>query len=159
MVDFSGIPDPADVIGIQDLASARLFDDGDWIKLDLTDTIPPGETYEIHFRSNDTTPGVTNMTLHASLDNITYYPHSFNPETSRDTFTSYFITAEHPTRYLLIENDNAGGGGFALDGIKYYFRGTRGGTWSGPGVTGSLFDPSGLSGLVPITYSVGGSTT
>jgi len=156
---FSGIPDPGDAIGVPDLASARLFDDGDWIKLDLTDTIPPGETYQIYFRSYNSLPGVTQMTLWESVDDVTYYPHSFKPETEWDNVTSHFITVEHPTRYLLIENDNAGGGGFAVDGIKYYFRGTRGGTWSGPGVTGSLFDPTGLSGPIPITYSVGGSTT
>ena len=159
VVDFSGIPDPADVIGIPEGASAGLFDDGDWIKLDLTDTIPPGETYQIYFHSNNSLPGVTQMTLWESVDNVTYYPHSFKPETEWDIVTSHFIIAEHPTRYLLIENDSAGGGGFALDGIKYYFRGTRGGTWSGPGVTGSLFDASGLSGPIPITYSVGGITT
>lgn len=32
--------------------------------------------------------------------------------------------------------------------------GTAGGTWSGSGVTGNLFDPSGLSGAVTITYTV-----
>ena len=33
--------------------------------------------------------------------------------------------------------------------------GTPGGTWSGPGVSGSVFDPSGLNGSVAITYQVG----
>ena len=33
--------------------------------------------------------------------------------------------------------------------------GTAGGTWSGPGVTGSTFDPSGQSGSINITYDVG----
>lgn len=33
--------------------------------------------------------------------------------------------------------------------------GTAGGTWSGPGVTGSTFDPTGLSGNVNIVYTVG----
>ncbi len=159
VVEFSGIPDPTNVLGAPDLANASLFEDGDWIKLDLTDTIPAGETYQIIFQSNSANSGVTQMTLWESVDNLTYYPLSFKPETEWDIVTSHFIIAEHPTRYLLIENDSAGGGGFALDGIEYHFRGTRGGTWSGPGVTGSLFDPSGLSGLVPITYSVGGSTT
>lgn len=32
--------------------------------------------------------------------------------------------------------------------------GTAGGTWSGQGVTGSQFDPTGLSGIVDINYSV-----
>lgn len=35
--------------------------------------------------------------------------------------------------------------------------GTSGGTWSGTGVTGSMFDPSGLSGPVSVTYTVGSS--
>lgn len=33
--------------------------------------------------------------------------------------------------------------------------GTAGGTWSGSGVTGSAFDPSGLNGSIAITYTVG----
>ena len=33
--------------------------------------------------------------------------------------------------------------------------GTPGGTWSGDGVTGNSFDPSGLSGQIPVLYSVG----
>lgn len=32
--------------------------------------------------------------------------------------------------------------------------GVQGGTWSGNGVTGGNFNPTGLSGIVPITYSV-----
>lgn len=34
--------------------------------------------------------------------------------------------------------------------------GDLGGTWSGTGVTGSQFDPSGLTGLISVTYTVGG---
>lgn len=33
--------------------------------------------------------------------------------------------------------------------------GTPGGTWSGPGVTGNMFDPTGLTGSVTVTYTVG----
>lgn len=36
--------------------------------------------------------------------------------------------------------------------------GSTGGSWSGSGVTGSLFDPAGLSGLIAVTYSVGGGS-
>lgn len=35
--------------------------------------------------------------------------------------------------------------------------GTAGGTWTGTGVTGSSFDPAGLSGNIAVTYSVGTS--
>jgi trimeric autotransporter adhesin len=37
--------------------------------------------------------------------------------------------------------------------------GTAGGTWSGSGVTGNMFNPSGLSGGIPVTYTVGGACT
>jgi len=35
--------------------------------------------------------------------------------------------------------------------------GTAGGTWSGTGVTGNIFNPAGLSGAISITYTVGTS--
>jgi gliding motility-associated-like protein len=37
--------------------------------------------------------------------------------------------------------------------------GTTGGTWSGSGVTGNMFNPAGLSGGIPVTYNVGGACT
>ena len=37
--------------------------------------------------------------------------------------------------------------------------GTTGGTWAGTGVTGNMFDPSGLSGAISITYDLGGGCT
>ncbi|MCR9173486.1 MAG: gliding motility-associated C-terminal domain-containing protein [bacterium] len=36
-----------------------------------------------------------------------------------------------------------------------YITGSTGGSWSGSGISGSNFDPSGLSGPITITYSVG----
>ncbi|MDF2438187.1 MAG: hypothetical protein K0Q95_2563 [Bacteroidota bacterium] len=39
--------------------------------------------------------------------------------------------------------------------LTTYLTGTAGGTWSGTGVTGTMFDPSGLSGNIAITYTVG----
>ena len=38
--------------------------------------------------------------------------------------------------------------------LNTYITGTTGGTWSGQGVSGSIFNPSGLNGLVEITYTV-----
>jgi len=45
-----------------------------------------------------------------------------------------------------------------VDGIidlSALITGTAGGTWSGTGVTGTNFDPAGLSGAIAITYQVG----
>lgn len=43
----------------------------------------------------------------------------------------------------------------ALVDLTTLVTGTAGGTWSGTGVTGTTFDPSGLSGPVSVTYTVG----
>jgi len=158
VVDAIGIPDPGNALGAPDGNGATLDDVGDRIILDLTDTIPAGETYLLNMRSNPLISGENRFIFRTSVDNLSYQDHSFQPETSADVYDSYFITAEHPTRYLWIEN-NGGGGGFHFDGAEYQFRGTRGGTWSGPGVTGSTFDPAGLQGSVSIMYSVGGTST
>ncbi|MCW3072330.1 MAG: hypothetical protein JWO44_2220 [Bacteroidetes bacterium] len=42
----------------------------------------------------------------------------------------------------------------AID-LNTFVTGTAGGTWSGSGVSGSMFDPSGLSGSIAVTYTVG----
>ncbi len=159
IVASSGVPDPGNAAGPPDAAAARLYEDGDWMILDLTDTIPAGEPYLIYFRSYFLISDPTSLTLRVSQDNVDYVEHSFKPETDQDLVASHYIIAEHPTRYVYIGNQGAGGGGFAVDAIEYIYRGTRGGTWSGPGVTGSIFDPAGLPGPVSLMYSVGGSFT
>lgn len=149
----NGVPDPADALGVADDTVARLHDNGDWIKLDLTDTIPVGEVYWLYFRPN-TSGQTARASLSVSVDDVNYSPHSFEPEAFSVPSAAHPIIAEQATRYVLIENVNSGAGGFRVDGIEYEFRGTRGGSWSGPGVTGSTFDPAGLSGAVNITYTL-----
>lgn len=39
--------------------------------------------------------------------------------------------------------------------LNDYISGTPGGTWSGTGVNGNMFNPSGLSGAIPVKYTVG----
>lgn len=46
----------------------------------------------------------------------------------------------------------SGSGAFDLNN---FITGTTGGTWSGQGVSGSTFNPAGLSGAISITYKVG----
>ncbi|MDQ3047110.1 MAG: choice-of-anchor L domain-containing protein [Bacteroidota bacterium] len=46
----------------------------------------------------------------------------------------------------------ASGAAFNLDPLV---TGTSGGSWSGTGVSGNVFNPSGLSGSIPVTYTVG----
>ncbi len=39
--------------------------------------------------------------------------------------------------------------------LNAFVTGTTGGTWTGPGVTGDTLDPTGLTGSISLTYSVG----
>ena len=43
--------------------------------------------------------------------------------------------------------------------LNSYISGNAGGTWTGSGVSGSTFNPTGLSGNIAITYTVGSTTT
>lgn len=43
----------------------------------------------------------------------------------------------------------------AVVDLNTFVIGTAGGVWSGQGVSGSNFNPSGLSGTIPVTYTVG----
>jgi gliding motility-associated-like protein len=67
-----------------------------------------------------------------------------------DTILITVIAGPDPswTTTLLCANNPA----ISLDAL---ITGTTGGTWSGSGVTGNMFDPTGLSGSIPVTYSVG----
>jgi hypothetical protein len=48
--------------------------------------------------------------------------------------------------------------GESIANLNILVTGTQGGTWSGPGVNGSTFNSTGLSGGVTITYTVGNGT-
>ncbi|MFZ5551912.1 MAG: gliding motility-associated C-terminal domain-containing protein [Bacteroidota bacterium] len=58
------------------------------------------------------------------------------------------ITASWTSPGTMCESDG-------MVNLNSLITGTAGGTWSGTGVTGNSFDPTGLSGTVSITYTVG----
>ena len=70
---------------------------------------------------------------------------------SSDTDTIHVLLGGNPA-WALPPSICAGAPPINLDSLV---TGTPGGTWSGPGVTGNIFDPSGLSGNQSIVYSVG----
>jgi gliding motility-associated-like protein len=92
---------------------------------------------------------------------------SFNPSGLSGAISITYIVGSLPCQDTLIQNINvisvssaswtttslcASAGTINLDSLV---TGTSGGSWSGSGVTGSSFNPSGLSGGIPVTYTVG----
>ena len=65
------------------------------------------------------------------------------------------VTTSDDASWTLPPSQCTDGGPIDLDNL---ITGSSGGTWSGIGVTGSVFDPAGLSGPISITYTVGGGT-
>ncbi|MBL7888721.1 MAG: gliding motility-associated C-terminal domain-containing protein [Bacteroidia bacterium] len=68
-----------------------------------------------------------------------------------DTMNVVIIQSGNPS-YTLPPSICASGAPIDLNTLV---TGTAGGTWSGPGVSGNIFNPSGLSGNQSITYTVG----
>jgi gliding motility-associated-like protein len=101
--------------------------------------------------------GITNTTTGAFTPNqatvgnnlITYTIAGACGDT--DTMNIVIIQSGNPA-YTLPATICAGAPSIDLNTLV---TGTPGGTWSGQGVTGNIFDPTGLSGNTSITYTVG----
>ncbi|UKN03262.1 gliding motility-associated C-terminal domain-containing protein [Paracrocinitomix mangrovi] len=98
--------------------------------------------------------GVTGTTfdpsgLTGSTVSITYDVGSTCPASvSQDITVESSVTATWTQPSALCESD------VPLD-LTTLITGSTGGNWSGTGVSGNTFDPSGLSGMISVTYSVG----
>ena len=67
------------------------------------------------------------------------------------------VVATAPMRFIKLTR--AGSTTCEVDGVFYNFGSATDGTWSGDGVTGTTFDPSGISGNANITYTANGHST
>ncbi|MFM1875459.1 MAG: hypothetical protein RL266_1196 [Bacteroidota bacterium] len=96
-------------------------------------------------------------------NNGTFDPSGLDGQTIAITYTvGQNLCEDSNTQSVQVENVSAAWAGpdticesngiIALNGLV---TGDAGGSWSGTGVTGSSFDPAGISGSVTLTYSVG----
>ena len=116
----------------------------------------PGLNYSdwggAYLNGNEAGPGTYTLTYHwdnqAGIQGLGGYPCSGEAST--------IITITNPWNASWSSPGTICSIGGTLN-LNNYITGNTGGTWSGTGVSGSNFDPSGLSGPVSITYSVGNS--
>ncbi len=121
-----------------------------YVTVDLGVTVPVGGIISLLWNANGS--GATATTLVGTAYPPTIAQSSFTTSSTTDVYTSIVLTT--PARYIRITR-SATSPAFEVDGIYYEYGNDLGGTWSGTGVSGSTFDPTGLSGPVSITYTVG----
>ncbi|MCB0763787.1 MAG: HYR domain-containing protein, partial [Flavobacteriales bacterium] len=146
---------PLSATGSSDANGATLSGSGGAIILQLNDTVPTGEAIELIWKRGTST-GTSTLEVAFSLDNVLWSAPSTTVNSSRSAFMTSRVTVPINARYVRL-SAAAGSNNASIDAVQYYFGTLSGGTWSGTGVTGSSLDPSGLSGTVTITYTVGSS--
>ena len=107
-------------LGTPDGSGAYFSNNGQYIVIDLIDTVQAGQTYTFFWRQHQSMSGSTIMWWSESVDGVSFTEHSLSGllTTSNKSFFSSEITAENPTRFLRIYMA-AGTNDFYLDAVSY----------------------------------------
>ena len=143
------------VIGPPDGLGANFNAGGSSLMMDMGDTVLAGSSINLTLRlANAGMPSRVNLQF--SLDGTNWVALGNSPQVTNSTYAQLTITAPIAHRYMRSSLPaSAPNAAILLDAITYLTGTVTGGTWSGPGVTPSgSFNPSGLEGYIPITYSV-----
>lgn len=148
---------PDGALGTPDEGHALFMNNSSYIRMDMGDTLSAGSKIMVRWRrTSGTTPA--HVIVSSSMTPNGTYGILGTYSTNTDDLVHTLVPITAPARYIRLARVPTSTD-FAVSGV-YYGHGTLpGGTWSGPGVTNSIFHPAGLSGPVPITYTVGGQTT
>ncbi|MBK8341052.1 MAG: hypothetical protein IPK99_14110 [Flavobacteriales bacterium] len=150
VVTSSNVFSPTSILGGALGNYAQFNTTNGYVTVDLGVTVPVGGIISLLWHSNG--GAATATTLVGTANPPTVAQSSFTTSSTTDVYTSIVLTT--PARYIRITR-SATSPAFEVDGIYYEYGNDLGGTWSGTGVTGNTFDPTGLSGPVSITYTVG----
>lgn len=151
----SGIATPEGALGLNPGGQAIFDTNGDQLVIDFGNTIPAGE--HVLMRWLRTGGGTATAQIEVSPDAVTFTSAGAY-QTGQGTYAITAITVPVPTRYIRIRRV-ASGATFWVDGVFDDLGTEPGGTWSGAGVSGTTFTPTGLSGAIDLTYTVGTRST
>ena len=131
------------------------FDPGDEVVIKLQNTLTIGKNLVVRWKSNSGT--AANLKIASS--NLPAGPFTDLGMISTSNTGWYYtqINTIGGTRFIKLQC--MPGSAFAVDAVLYDIGSDLGGTWTGAGITGNLFDPAGQSGPVNITYTVSGQGT
>lgn len=147
----SGIATPEGALGLTPGGQAIFDTNGDQLVIDFGNTIPTGE--HVLMRWLRTGGGTATAQVEVSSDAVTFTS-AGSYQTGQGTYIIAPITVPTPTRYIRIRRV-ASGATFWVDGVFDDLGTEPGGVWSGAGVSGTTFTPTGLSGAIDLTYTVG----
>lgn len=140
-------------IGAPDGSASTLAATSGSITLRLTDTLPATEYLDLVWRAVGTgSQGL--LAVSFSPDNSTWTLASADVRTKRNTFATARVVTPVNAKYVRIST-RPGSSTVELDAVAYTYGTMPGGTWSGPGVSGTSFDPSGQTAPYTITYTYG----
>ena len=108
-------------LGDPDGVAAYFSHNGQYIIIDLIDTVRIGQTYSFIWRQHQGMPDYTTLWWSESIDGTNFIDHSLSgliTTTNKSFFNSEF-TAEHDTRFIKIYMA-AGTNDFYFDAISYY---------------------------------------
>ncbi|MBK7753851.1 MAG: HYR domain-containing protein [Flavobacteriales bacterium] len=150
VVSSSNVLSPPSILGGVLGNYAQFNTTNGYVTVDLGVSVPVGGIISLLWHSNG--GAATATTLVGTANPPTVAQSSSTTSSTTDVYTSIVLTSA--ARYLRVTRP-AGSVTFHVDGIYYEYGNDLGGTWSGTGVSGSTFNPSGISGPVSITYTIG----
>jgi hypothetical protein len=151
VANSSNVVSPNGALGAVLGSYAQFNTAGGHITVDLGVTVPSGTTISVLWRTSGASASAN------ILSGTTTSPTASAGTISTASNSAIYsdITLSGPARYIRLQRPSSGSSNFEVDGIYYSFGNDLSGTWSGPGVSGSTFNPAGLSGAVALTYTVG----
>ncbi|MEL6659497.1 MAG: HYR domain-containing protein [Bacteroidota bacterium] len=114
-----GVQAPNRLLSAPNGVGARFYQLNDRIVVDLSNTIPVGETYTIHWKKRSNTgPQDARLRIYESEFGVAFNVNQTLVTNQTNGFTSMDVVAAEDTRYLLLENPG-GGADFSVDAISY----------------------------------------
>ena len=115
-----GVYNPWQALGAPDGQYIEVYDNYDYIILDLGQTVPAGQTYQLVWRRKPTYSNSESaeIRVYEALVCGSYTENPFRPSTtSKTTFVTTEVVANVDTRYLLLEELTGSGDDFELDAV------------------------------------------
>ncbi|HEY0978811.1 MAG TPA: discoidin domain-containing protein, partial [Flavobacteriales bacterium] len=154
----NGVALPDGALGLQPGGEALFDNNGDRVTIDMgaAAIVPAGQNLLMRWRRSSGTMAAT-AHIEVSMDALSFTS-AGSFQTNSSTHGITVIPVPIATRYVRITRMSSTTN-FSVDGVFQDMGTEPGGVWSGAGVSGTSFDPSGLSGPVQITYTVSASST
>ncbi|MEO7080257.1 MAG: HYR domain-containing protein, partial [Flavobacteriales bacterium] len=155
IVSNTGVSNLAAALGTPDGNGTVFNSNGSSIGVDLGELLAAGGTVRLVWRKATTASGTAIPKIEVSPNGTTWTLVPTPLTTASISFIGGNFTLPIAARYVRVQKDHSlSTTSFLVDALQYKAGTLLGGVWSGPGVTGSTLNPTGLTGPRSITYTV-----